>query len=72
MTRNKAGQNPPTGHSTKLPNHEATPETKDGPEGYSEDGSIRNSADDKIKAGYATSASMLSKSKRLRTGNKKQ
>lgn len=63
MTRSKAGQNPPTRDSADVPAHEATPVIRDGPEGYSEDGSIRRSEKDKTKEPSADSANTSGKSK---------
>lgn len=63
MTRKKPGQKHPTENSANAPILEATPASKDGPEGYYEDVSIIKFEDDKTKAPYATSANTLSKSK---------
>ena len=63
MTRKKPEQKQPTGNSANTPIHEATPVTKDGPEGYYEDVSTIKFQSDKPKAPYATSANTLSKSK---------
>ena len=62
MTRNKAGQNPPTEDSASVPTLEAGTVTTDGPEGYVKDASIRQSKDDKIIQ-YANCAITLSKIK---------
>ena len=59
MTRNKPGQIAPKGDSAKVPIQEATPETQDGPEGYFEGGSIRQSEIDKTGASYANVANLF-------------
>lgn len=63
MTRKKAGQNPTTGDLANVPIHAATPLTKDGPEGYSEDESIGQSEDDETKTSYANFANTSYQSK---------
>ncbi len=66
MTRNRGEQKLPTAKSAKTSIDEATPGapvTKDGPEGYHEDASIRQFEEDTTNAQYAKSANILSKSK---------
>ena len=60
MTRIKGGQKHPAEDAAKVPIDEVTPVTKDGPEGYSEDGQIRQPEDDETKAPYASSTSSSS------------
>lgn len=67
MTRKKAGQIPLTGDSAKAPIHEAT---EDGPEGYSVEGSIRQSEDDEIKVPYEILPIRQSKAKLRTIGNR--
>ncbi len=62
MTRNKAGHNLSKGDSAKQPIPEGSPETQDGPEGYSEYGPVEQPEDPRSRETYTKSTNASSKS----------
>ena len=63
MTLRKPGHNLSKEDSATVSSHEAIPTVKDGPEGYSEDGPIVETEDDRVEASYANSTAAQSEGK---------